>query len=327
MKKEPLKVTPKKKYKVPKYPSWQDPSPMDDPDLRYPHSREGRNAVAVASLMACMAMFSFTKGQDGGENPLRSGRDTTENPFDLKKHAGLPHHSSPFGTGLPSRLGNEVARALIEDVFSQEGLSLQQNVFYDKNGVKFVLDGYNEATGIGYIWMGWRNLDSRDAIASWREAEFPELINENDTRSEAEKTLERVQHDSFVPEALREEIKKALGLPGSHLKEDEMAKMVEKYNTFVAEYDSSHISLAEAEIIDSLNHTGDAKIALISQYDNRFQYASSWDMRVEVVEEDGVTPSSVEAEERAREPEKEAMYRLQEQVRDYIQWAKEQGRF
>ncbi|MEM7040958.1 MAG: hypothetical protein AAF570_28600, partial [Bacteroidota bacterium] len=70
----PLKLKPRKTDRVAKYPSWEDANPLEDAENRFPHSPKAKNALAVASLMACMAMSTFADGK-GGDQPIIGGGD------------------------------------------------------------------------------------------------------------------------------------------------------------------------------------------------------------------------------------------------------------
>jgi hypothetical protein len=146
MKNKDLKVTPIKRYNVPKYPSHSDKSPLEYPEtLPYPFRTK-----VVYGLVLTGLFTSITLNNSNLESP--------KNPFPLAL-TGLPHTPSSFGTGLPSRLNSKEAKNIIFKVFQEEGLQLKKNYLFKKGENTYELDGYDEKTKIGFAWLNNNNLN------------------------------------------------------------------------------------------------------------------------------------------------------------------------
>ena len=85
--------------------------------------------------------------------------------FTLAK-SGLPHRSSPYGTGLPQRLTEAQARAVIEKVFKEEGYDLRPDYRVRSHNVSFDAQGYDPGKKVGFVFAHWGNLGD-GAIVSW----------------------------------------------------------------------------------------------------------------------------------------------------------------
>jgi len=108
-------------------------------------------------------------------------QNTTENPF-IVKHTGLPYRAPSCGNGMPSRISPKLAQEVIEEVFAEEGVLLQKNYAIEKEGVKLIVNGYNEQLKIGYVWMNAENLVQGNAYVT--EMDLHYYSNNNNTDSQ-----------------------------------------------------------------------------------------------------------------------------------------------
>ena len=165
-----LEVRPVRRYKVPRYPSHLEPNPVDHPEtLPYPFQQKVLNFLLAAGVSGSLAFMLRT---DASEKPALASEtelvsDTLKNTFPSTL-TGLPFETSPYGTGLPSWLKADDARAVIEQVFQSEGVALTKNVPISKDGLKLTAHGYNPELKIGYVWLDGLNLGS-DSYIAWQD--------------------------------------------------------------------------------------------------------------------------------------------------------------
>ena len=162
-KKTKPQVKPVSRYSVPKYPSHEDPDPTLYPKpVPYPFSRELITAVTGLGMASCVGEASATfkpppekpktvAPVEEATGPVKTSVPAPdENPFTLER-SGLPHRTSAFGTGQPSRVGEKVARRLIDRVFAEEGVELKPAHAYSTDDVAFEADGYDPKQRLGYV--------------------------------------------------------------------------------------------------------------------------------------------------------------------------------
>jgi len=155
-----LKVQPLRRYKKPIYPSHRDKNPIDHPEtLPYPFSHKAINALLAAGILVGVPFLSSDAMPSSNQfqNLPSIEQDSLVNPFPFES-LGVPFIPPSYGTGLPSRLSSEEARKVIDRVFLEEGLELQENYAYDKDGVKVLLSGYDPECQIGYVWVDYYNM-------------------------------------------------------------------------------------------------------------------------------------------------------------------------
>ncbi len=153
----PLQVKKVSRYRGAKYPSHQDPDPTRNPaPVPFPFAR----GIAVTA-----AALGVSAGLGAQDDPR--GERKLENPFTVER-SGLPHRTSSFGTGAPSRIEEARARELIERIFSDAGFALKRDQPWTRGDISFVADGYDSEKKVGYVWGTYQRLD-RDAIISWND--------------------------------------------------------------------------------------------------------------------------------------------------------------
>lgn len=154
-----LQVKPVRRYRSARYPSHTEPDPTLHPTpVPYPF---GAKFVAAAASLGAAALFRPAAAED----PAQDAKP--ENPFKVEA-SGLPFRTSPYGTGEPSRLEEDVARKLIDKLFRDAGYRLQTDFAYNREGVAFSASGYDPEKKVGYVFGTYQNLDT-DAVVSWRE--------------------------------------------------------------------------------------------------------------------------------------------------------------
>jgi len=154
--KSSLKVTPVKRYKAPKYPSFNDPNPLDHPDtLPYPFSEKVLKILCTMGFTGALLLGSPDESEAATPDVISlAEQDSLQNPF-TEKMSGLPYRPASFGTGLPSRLKREESIAVIDRVFREEGIALDSMVNIEENGVVVTADRYNKDLKLGYLFMDY----------------------------------------------------------------------------------------------------------------------------------------------------------------------------
>jgi hypothetical protein len=280
------RVEPLRRYRVPRYPSHMDPDPTLHPyPVPFPFHRELVRAVAGVGIAAAL----------GCGDPAKPVFTNPKNPF-LLKDSGLPHHTSPYGTGAPSYVEDEDARKVIERVFRDEGFSLESHVSYDRDGVAFRASGFDPKRRIGYVFGDWRNLDE-DAVVSWQ-------IDESEPEPADDPAAIREWFDrrNWKLERMPEEIRKEAARIRDMTDGKEMADALRKLRV---RWHAELLSLAEIRKLEEEAPRKKDYVAVISQFDERLETGYLGD----------------EDEARAREQ----LELLERNVREYIAWARTQG--
>lgn len=303
---------PLKRYTVPRYPSYLDPDPTLYP-VPVPYPFRTGAISAFAGLGLATAALSTA---EGANEPV----GVASNTFPLS-FSGLPHQTSPYGTGAPSYIEDTVARKVIDKVFGSEGIKLERGYSYDTNGLAFVADGYNRKLKIGYVFAGWTTLE-QDAIISWRTRE-----KDVDGPLSKEQIVGRLQWlTSFVGADIKKEIEE-IG------KMEDLEKMRPAYERLSEKIGKTKLSLAEARILEKRAEEKKEYIAVISQYDRRFVTSRWGGLSPEAVDVERkrikALKTAKEREDAWRDAEERAaddgLKALEQAVRQYIQWARSQG--
>ncbi len=162
-KKNTLSVKPLRRYNTPVYPSYLDKNPIEHPDtLPYPFTYKALQVLAAAGILmgtSCSSEKTPSSMDSATQNSL-------VNPFPFE-NLDIPFIPPMHGTGLPARLKSEQARETIHKVFREEGIKLEENYVYTKNGINVKLDGYNAKRNIGFVWLDYENQGA-GVINSWR---------------------------------------------------------------------------------------------------------------------------------------------------------------
>lgn len=316
-----LQVTPVRSYSVAKYPSHADPDPTRVPyPVPYPWSSQAVAALATLGIAASCSQQpgTVTSGQmpsrdvaasrDGGGNDA-----AVANPFTLEA-SGLPYVSPDFGTGAPRYLEDDIAREVIERVFRKAGFPLKPRQQYDRNGVTFIADGYDADRHVGYVFASEENLDD-DALGWQPEPGQHDLINYR---------LDALAYwaEQVGDTARLKEIRSVQQLP-------DPAKRKAAYRALLARDRPTKLSLAEAQRLISKGPSRGEFIAVISNYDARL-IVPYWSEQLEAelaqaefLPDPAKRDAAVQAahEKAARE----VVEHLEQNVRDYISWARSQG--
>ncbi|MCF6177592.1 MAG: hypothetical protein L3J71_17695 [Victivallaceae bacterium] len=295
-----LEVKPVKRYSSPQYPSYLDPDPSCLPEA-YPYPFRHKAMLAAATL-----------GFSGLLQSVSAAEPAKTNPF-IVSSSGLPYRSSPYGTGRPSRISDENARKLIDKIFKEKGFVLQPNFKYKKGGIEFTASGYDPAKKIGYLYGTWNTLDHADAVLSWMRPRKGQPIDANRLKyflgKEYSKQL--AEATKIADDAERQKAFRAL------LEDKERKEGV------------TRLSLKEANILEKRAEKEQEHIALISQFDRRFEYSGSG--RIDSKEREKIMKISDPKERQAAfklargKSAKQAMKKLEEAVRRYIEWTRTQG--
>jgi hypothetical protein len=322
----PLEVKPVIKYRAPKYPSHADPDPTRFPHrIPFPFRRELLSAFAAMGTSGCIAEMPAELeirpiDPQPKTEPINARAFTGPNPF-TESHSGLPHHASPYGTGQPAYMTEKIAREIIDRVFREEGFSLEGPVAYEREGVALIADGYDRNARVGYVFASWNELD-KDAVRSWVDAhpvrlpekELPRwlrarlhLLPESD-HAAAETALKTQDHDTIF----------------------RFATLAHEAELTATANDPAKISMREIKALERHAADGEAFIAFISAYDRRFisDLYDNPDLRSELTAAYAITDDQQRADkfnELHARGTRAALERLEQEVRNYIAWARAQG--
>jgi len=160
MKRRPtkLEVQPVRKTYRPKYPSYWDKNPLENPAAYpYPFSQKMLQVLSATGFTGAL-LLSTLSGCDtpkkGAPSAYTSG--DSHNPFPVAA-TNLPYTPTSFGTGLPSRLKSEDAIDLINRAFQKEGLEMKYDTMVEVNGIRVPANAYNEQYRLGYVWIDYGN--------------------------------------------------------------------------------------------------------------------------------------------------------------------------
>jgi hypothetical protein len=278
--------------------------------------------MGVATQAACLTL-------NGKENASESASPTPPPPappakplpvpapsrssFQLEV-SGLPHRSSPFGTGVPDYIDADLARRAIEHVFKDNGYRFSGATPYVRDGVEVILDGYDPKKKVGYLFAEMRNLDS-DAFVRWWEDEEKGVPTERKLNA----LLFGASDDSADVKKLRAEIEAAKSITDPAKREFRFKELLEQRRRH----------LSSLEEIKRIEKQGQEFIAIISQYDRRFVIDDStsvtdWEeeSRLRSLPREELLKVMRESKERRA---RKAIERLEQSVREYIAWARSQG--
>ncbi|HVX16139.1 MAG TPA: hypothetical protein VHC22_33445 [Pirellulales bacterium] len=315
-----LSVSPVKRYRVAKYPSHADPDPTRVP-YPVPYPWNSQAVVALASLgiaASCSREPDAQTAHTAARQDVAAAmvpidqREPAQSPFQFA-NSGLPHVSSPFGTGAPNYLDDDLAREAIERVFREAGYHLRHRYQYDRNGLTFIADGYDPEYRIGYVYANYPRLD-RDAT------DWPD-----------ETPAERVDFslDQLADAATYEKDNEALREIASIQQLTDPVQRHAAYRAFMSKDRRDKLSLAEAKSLSSRAGSDGEFVALISHYDRRFEVPHYSDDIQAKLTYAALIPDPVKADAISEvirlEAVQQVVDRLESAVRDYIAWARSQG--
>ncbi len=174
-KKNTLHLKPLRRYNTPLYPSYLDKNPIEHPDtLPYPFTYKALQVLAGAGILVGTSCSSTGKASDSATviQPEIAVQDSLVNPFTFEK-LDVPFMPAMFGTGLPARLKAKEAREAISKIFQEEGIELDTNYHYKKDGINIKLDGYDVERKVGYVWINYENQGT-GMIKDWRSYHYQE---------------------------------------------------------------------------------------------------------------------------------------------------------
>jgi hypothetical protein len=167
-KQSPLQVRPVRHYRVPRYPSWQDPDPLKNPGmLPYPFRHRVVKTLLASGVVSAFLLSETACVGDQVSKYSCVRSDTLRNPFPISL-SGLPYHTNAFGTGAAERLHDRDARAVLEKVFELQGVNLQRDFVFRRGNISIQVDGFDPDRKIGYVFVPLGRL-GEGAIVHWME--------------------------------------------------------------------------------------------------------------------------------------------------------------
>ncbi len=315
-----LKVTPKRRYKTPKYPSYLDQSPLQ---MSKNVTKTGYYATA---FLGVFGLFAFS-------GTTNTSHEVKENPIKFKE-LGFPHTYAAYGTGLPDRLNRSTAIKIIDSIFLANKIELVKEYSVSNDGLHFNATGYNKKHNIGYVWLD-HNSTAPDCYRSWRDRINPNLLLPKDLKAykELQEQLKgnrngyKIEEDFFNKIIEKNSYYKLLELKRHLYYNKALKKQIEKYikenpNRAGEDYgkeilDAYHDDVVDLQEMKQLIDNKETSIATISPYDSKFEYYSE----IYFEEEDGDKTGNIET------PRDKAIKKLENLVQDYIDWAKSEGRY
>ena len=220
-----LRVKPLRKAYQPKYPSWMDENPLENPRAYpYPFSKKMLQVLATTGFSGAL-LLSTLSGCDAPKKSQQSSLSagTFDNPFPVSA-THLPYMPVSFGTGLPSRMKREDAIDLINSAFQKEGLEMMYDTVVELNGIRVPVNAYNEQYRLGYVWIDYQNHGKGMAKrVAWKRSgrpnqketkkQYKKLVNDSWDRylKDPERYIERsIYGKHAAADAYREQLQKVL---------------------------------------------------------------------------------------------------------------------
>jgi len=359
----PLRVQRVRRYRVPHYPAHTDPDPTLAPEaVPYPWKGSVMAAVLALSEAGCGKSGAETASTAPASSKkplqaleakvqkqideivdaaLREQPKGTENPFALKLGlSGLPYVSSPYGTGAPTPLSTEIARALIARIFKAEGLEATLTTFAEKDFTGSV-DGFDKEKHIGFVIGNWDSLD-RTAFGSWMSQELLMFASGDsppvppDERAQLRDYMDRSAKWLFERTQLSESQKAELT---AATKLESVQEKAKAYVALLQKVEDAKFSMAEIELAEKQADAHRRYLAIISIYDQRFQiteYDPEARDRFEALQLEAEKIKFGDADEKAQwyrkqhdmlwtEMSRQRLMELARSVREYIAWARRSG--
>lgn len=319
------------RYRVARYPSHADPDPSTYPDpVPFPFQREFLRAVAGVGLAAGLINCSPGSSQEGaGVSPPREQAVTeapANTPFPLSV-SGLPFRTSPYGTGQPSYISDQLARDAIDKIFRQAGFRLEKDFDYHRDGVRARLTGFDAKHRIGYVFADHRTLDE-DGYVSWATAKAGALTEPTDDPATARQWLSSMDwRFGAISKDLQKSAQAVLAMKDGK-------PMLAAYRKVHRQLHDHLLSMAEAKRLEEEAPKEKEFVAVISQFDNRLLDYGRWhrppDPTLQKLIERYNKQIDPEAQkELGRKIEalrlKKQLETLERNVREYIAWARAQG--
>ncbi len=320
-----LEVKPLKKYREPRYPIAED---FDMAVLRaQPYPFSSRFRTWATTIGASSLICSLVSGE---EPPVKE----KDNPFTVAK-SGLPFRTSPYGTGAPSYLSLEQARAIIDKVFADNGFQLQKDFAYKKDDIAFKATGFDAKARVGYVWGDWNSLDPTDAIINWMDGNYTkesveQFIEENKDKPDnlklhADRLVMLLERKDIGSKHVMQigQVRAIENLP------DRLRAATELLEKLKPKESDEKVSLREMKALEENTQKDRDFVAVISQ--RQFLY-HAWDRSPEMQkawqEAYAIKDPEKQAEALKKLEEQQAsatLKQLEESVRDYLEWARGQG--
>jgi len=340
----PLRVRRVRGYRVPRYPSHTDPDPTTNPEpVPYPW-KSGVAAALLALGDTSCAKEEATVAKVVDEIVAESMREKPKgdrNPFaQALGFSGLPHVSSPYGTGAPTRLDNALAQDLITRIFAAEGLKTQPATFAEKDFMA-TAQGYDPEKRIGYILGNWENLDGT-AVGSWMSKELQKIASgerevENPKDPEVLKNIDSTAGFLFREAGKREGLKQELE---AITKIDTARAKAQACLALAAKLDEPKLSMAEIRRAEKMAEDHQRYLAIITVFDRRFEsyhqddsgfYKRMNDIRKQAEQRKFANDAEkwewIQQQDAPiqAEMQREKLVKLAQSVREYIAWARRNG--
>lgn len=320
MKNPEFKVRRVTRYRVPKYPSHLEP----DPTL---HPRPVAFPWKYGVVAAWLGLSASGFGQQQKVPAAKAAE--TGNPLAMEKHDasgqwklnGLPHRTSPFGTGAPSYLSDAEAVQLIRKIFQEQGFPLRENVPFRADGVEFQADGYDPQHKVGFVFVNYDKM-GEGMLNSWEDRGQPgaQTIDEQILAAKTPAEFHTVifRAEPKIGQEGAAVLRKMLGAA----KGPNARQFLEKYSALKAEHDQKSLSLAEAGVLAKMEAKEKTFIAIVSQVDVRFMSQGDGGSNLSL----GVSKEELDPSELKKpKPEHTPLGQLERAVREYIAWARRNG--
>jgi hypothetical protein len=246
-------IVPSRRYPTPRYPSFLDPNPLDEPQpVPFPYGEKLLGTACALGIVAGLSGCTAGEGKEEVEVP-------ESNPFAFH-HSGLPHQSSSFGTGRPSRLSQGRATEVIERVFEEAGYELKKDEVIQGVDLEYTATGYDRDRRVGYVFASYLNLES-DLYMGWVDPlAYPEGPDQ-----ELQKIAAPWQGDQWGEP---DEARKILQMKPGPERDRMTAELIREWH-------ARRLSLAEAELLGTREMQEGRFVALISGVDGRLVYRGS----------------------------------------------------
>ncbi len=310
--KRPLEVKPVARYDVPRYPRHDDPDPTRHPEP-VPFPFGAKIVQAAASLGITASLLSGTAFAD---DAATDAEPAPPHPLTVAQ-SGLPYTPSPYGTGVPSRLDEKIAREVIDDLFRAAGYAVKHDQRIEREGISFVADGYDPDNKVGYVFASWTDIEG-DAFDPWWARD---RADSTAPMTEAEAGIHKISR--WLSEDQQKALTAAQALEDPKLRDEQLQKILD-------EFGRDRISMTEAKAIEAAAPKRKEHIAIISQFDRRFSYQSWGDEETQkAMAEAQKIPDPAKRAVAVKAAEKlaarTALENLETSVREYLDWVRRQG--
>lgn len=179
MTKNALNVRALKQYKKPRYPGWQDPNPLENPEAApFPFSQKVWRLLTAAGFAGATISACTDESTNSSRDPYQTHPDSLRNVFTFEKN-GLPYQAPSFGTGEPLNMDRRLALAILENLARAEGFHLEKGHYFEVEGVNIQLDAWDAQRRTGFVFLDWENLE--DGYLQGKFPHTPVSISQQDS--------------------------------------------------------------------------------------------------------------------------------------------------